>query len=121
MLLDFPLHATSGFPDLNSLSQFEKCFSQEVAEDGHGHCYRRETCVCLAELTEDRGRLVDLLKLINGLKNCQVSRRLTVLAIKAASSPCEVYQSPLSKIRMVSSSLTGKSRKKRINPISSST
>lgn len=41
--------------------------------------------------------------------------------MKAASSPCEVYQSPRSKTRTVSSSFAGRPRKKRIKPTSSST
>jgi len=47
--------------------------------------------------------------------------RLTVRAMKAASSPCALYQSPLSKIRIVSSSLAGRPRKNLIKPTSSST
>lgn len=46
---------------------------------------------------------------------------LTIRAMKAASSPCALYQSPLSKIRIVSSSLAGRPRKNLINPTSSST
>jgi len=41
--------------------------------------------------------------------------------MKAASSPCALYQSPLSKIRIVSSSLAGRPRKNLIKPTSSST
>jgi hypothetical protein len=46
---------------------------------------------------------------------------LTVLAMNEASSPCAVYQSPLSKTLTVSFSWSGRALKNLMNPPSSST
>lgn len=64
-LLDaLPIHSARGaLPDLYPLSQLEESFSEELAEDCHGHGDRRESGVVVsAELSHDRSCLVHLMQ-----------------------------------------------------------
>ncbi len=78
--------------------------------------------VALPKLSDYRCSLVDLALLVSsvhwdpGLRSPRTDR-----AMKFASSPWAVYQSPRSNIRIVSSPTVGRDLKKRMKPCSSST